>query len=319
MSIKVQGSQQHTTDEKLQKVIARAGLCSRREAERWIEEGRIQVDGKRASLGQRVKPEHKICVDGAPIPDSAIKKNKVRMMMYNKPEGEVCTRKDPENRRTVFDTLPKIHHGRWIQVGRLDTNTSGLLLFTNDGELANRLMHPSSEIEREYAVRVFGEVSDEMKKRLRKGVQLEDGMASFNKIVDAGGEGMNHWYHVSLSEGRNREVRRLWESQSGIKVSRLIRLRYGVSNLDRELPRGRWKYLKSAEIKAIMKSVHYEADIADEKNSPGKRSLKSRYIARSRRDRDQAAQGHTTIKKPATTRVAAKQKTRAETRRGRTR
>ncbi len=301
-------------DEKLQKVIARAGFCSRREAERWIKDGRISVNGKLASLGDRVKEEDKIRVDGVAIHDDAIKKNKVRIIMYNKPEGEVCTRKDPENRATVFDSLPKIYHSRWVQIGRLDTNTSGLLLFTNDGELANRLMHPSSEIEREYAVRVFGEVTDEMKKRLRKGVQLDDGPASFHKIVDAGGEGMNHWYHVSLSEGRNREVRRLWESQNGIKVSRLIRLRYGVCNLDRELPRGRWKYLTSAEIKAIMQSVDYKAEIAEDKNSPGKRTIKSRYVSQ-----DTAAKSKRSTKKTNERHVATKHRQAPQNRRGRTR
>ncbi len=264
-------------DEKLQKVIASAGFCSRREAERWIAEGRISVNGKVATLGERVQVEDKVRVDGQLLHDTARGKSKVRMIMYNKPEGEVCTRKDPENRRTVFASLPKISNGRWIQVGRLDTNTSGLLLFTNDGELANRLMHPSSEIEREYAVRVFGKVTEEIKKRLRKGVALEDGNAAFNQIIDAGGEGMNHWYHVTLSEGRNREVRRLWESQNGIKVSRLIRLRYGECVLDRELPRGRWKFLKNIDVRKLLKSVNYQAEVADDKNSQGKRTLKGRY------------------------------------------
>lgn len=326
MSIKSNHTKQHLkqntkqvpktnrADEKLQKVIARAGFCSRREAERWIQDGRISVNGKLASLGDRVKQEDKIRVDGVIIHDDAIKKTKVRIIMYNKPEGEVCTRKDPENRATVFESLPTIYNSRWVQVGRLDTNTSGLLLFTNDGELANLLMHPSSEIEREYAVRVFGEVTDEMKKRLRKGVELDDGMASFHKIVDAGGEGMNHWYHVSLSEGRNREVRRLWESQSGIKVSRLIRLRYGVCNLDRELPRGRWKYLTGTEIKAIMKSVGYSAEIAEDKNSPGKRTIKSRYVSE-----DAKAKGTRSAKNSNHHHSDQKHKQASKNRRGRTR
>ncbi len=267
---------QKSIDEKLQKVIARAGLASRREAERWISAGRISVNGKMATLGDRVKSEDTIRVDGKILKEEATAKAQVKILMYHKPEGEISTNKDPEGRTTVFDTLPKLHRGRWIQIGRLDINTSGLLLFTNDGELANRLMHPSSEIQREYAVRVFGEVTTDIKARLRKGVQLDDGIAAFNSIKPAGGEGINRWYHVTLSEGKNREVRRLWESQEGIQVSRLIRLRYGECALDRGLPRGRWRSLSAVETRALMKSVKYNAEVAEDSKAHGKRTVKAR-------------------------------------------
>ncbi len=223
--------------ERLQKVLARAGLGSRRQIERWIEEGRITINGDPATLGARVTPDQTIRVDGRNIPTHAFAP-KPRLLIYHKPEGEVCTRSDPQGRPTVFDKLPKLRGARWITIGRLDYNTSGLLLLTTDGELANRLMHPSHEIEREYAVRVLGKVSDEMLARLKEGVMLEDGPAHFDAIVDAGGTGANHWYHVVLKEGRNREVRRLWEAV-GIKVSRLIRVRFGSVRLPPHFHTGR--------------------------------------------------------------------------------
>ncbi|MGS2720839.1 23S rRNA pseudouridine(2605) synthase RluB [Paraglaciecola aestuariivivens] len=241
--------------DKLQKVLANAGVGSRREMEKWIEAGRISVNGKLATLGDRVEPSDKIRVDGNPLStnnDKAV----CRVLMYNKPEGELCSRKDPEGRPTVFDRLPAIKNGRWIAVGRLDINTSGLLLFTNDGELANRLMHPKHEVEREYSVRVFGEVEDMMLKRLTDGVKLEDGEAKFTEIVKKPGDGesLNSWYNVSLSEGRNREVRRLWESQ-GLQVSRLIRVRYGELELQKRLPQGGWVELGLPDLNALRKSV----------------------------------------------------------------
>lgn len=240
------------TAERLQKVLARAGYGSRREIERWIEEGRIQVNGKTATLGMSVSPHDRIKVDGKPVSPQKISSVKTRVIMYNKPTGELTTRKDPEGRKTVFDNLPRIKSGRWIAVGRLDINTSGLLLFTTDGELANRLMHPSQEIERVYAVRVLGEVSKATIKALKQGVMLEDGPARFTDIRDAGGEGANHWYHVTLKEGRNREVRRLWESQE-VQVSRLIRLSYGSVEMPRSLRIGRWEELSPREIEGLTK------------------------------------------------------------------
>lgn len=246
--------------DKLQKVLANAGVGSRREMERWIEAGRISVNGKLATLGDRVEPADKIRVDGNALntPNDA---PACRVLMYNKPEGELCSRKDPEGRATVFDRLPAIKNGRWIAVGRLDINTSGLLLFTNDGELANRLMHPSHEVEREYAVRVFGEVEDKMLKRLTKGVQLEDGEAKFTNIVKRPGdeESTNTWFNVSLSEGRNREVRRLWESQ-GVQVSRLMRVRYGTLELQKRLPQGGWVELGLPDLNTLRESVQLPAE-----------------------------------------------------------
>jgi len=235
-------------DEKLQKVLARAGFGSRRELEAWITAGRVSVDGKKAKLGDRVTSKQRIRVDGHPIrfPDKETFKR--RVLLYNKPEGEICTQSDPENRPTVYDHLPRIRPSRWIAIGRLDINSSGLLLFTNDGELANKFMHPSSQIEREYAVRVLGDVDQKLLATLRKGVKLEDGIARFEGIKHAGGEGANQWYHVLLKEGRNREVRRLWESQN-IKVSRLIRIRFGQIKLPRDLRQGRWIEIDSSDLK----------------------------------------------------------------------
>ncbi len=233
--------------EKLQKVLARAGLGSRREMETAIAEGRVSVNGSIVTLGTRVEAADKIRFDGNAVAAMTEDETVCRVLAYHKPEGELCTRKDPEGRKTVFDRLPPLKTGRWIAIGRLDINTSGLLLFTTDGELANRLMHPSHEVEREYSVRVFGEVTDKMIQNLRMGVELEDGPAKFQKIKSGGGDGINQWYNVLLSEGRNREVRRLWESQ-GIQVSRLIRVRYGSLVLDRRLPRGGWSELSLEEI-----------------------------------------------------------------------
>ncbi len=229
--------------EKLQKVLARAGLGSRRQMEAWVEQGRVKVNGRLASLGDRVEADDKIDVDGRPVNLSA---STARVIVYNKPEGQICTRDDPEGRDTVFTHLPVLESGRWISIGRLDINTSGLLLFTNDGELANKLMHPSSRIERVYAVRVLGEVDGDVLAKLQKGIMLEDGMARFETIVDAGGRGANHWYHVSIREGRNREVRRLWEAV-GLKVSRLKRIRFGPASMPARTQLGKWAELDPGE------------------------------------------------------------------------
>ncbi|WP_207063735.1 23S rRNA pseudouridine(2605) synthase RluB [Motiliproteus sp. SC1-56] len=234
-------------DEKLHKVLARAGLGSRREMERWIESGRVQVNGERASLGDRVTPADVIKVDGQRVSLGAEAGKGCRVIVYNKPVGEVCTRHDPEGRPTVFEKLPKLKSGRWISVGRLDINTSGLLLFTTDGELANKLMHPSTGIDREYAVRVHGEVSDETLQKLKEGVFLEDGMARFTDVQLFDGTGSNVWYHVVLMEGKNREVRRLWESQ-GVEVSRLKRVRYGCIFMPKSIASGQWLELSQKEL-----------------------------------------------------------------------
>lgn len=201
-------------------------MGSRREIETWISEQRIKINGRAAQLGDRLHPGDKLYVNGRPLMWEKFAEQTTRVLVYHKPVGEVVSRKDPQKRPTVFEQLPKLAVGRWINVGRLDINTSGLLLFTNNGELANRLMHPSSEVEREYAVRILGEVSDEILASLQRGIVLEDGEARFNSIEFSGGEGANKWYHVTVSEGRNRLVRRLWEAVN-VTVSRLMRVRYG--------------------------------------------------------------------------------------------
>lgn len=239
--------------ERLQKFLAHIGLGSRRQIEDWIREQRVTVNGAVARLGDQVSGTETIRVDGEPVllRTQAFKR---RVLAYYKPVGEVTSRHDPEGRSTVFQPLPNLKEGRWIAVGRLDLNTQGLLLLTNDGELANRLMHPSSQVEREYAVRVLGEVDPALLERLQAGVPLEDGMARFDAIFDAGGSGANHWYHVILREGRHREVRRLWESQ-GVLVSRLLRVRYGPISLRRGLRPGRWDELDEAQLGLLLKAV----------------------------------------------------------------
>lgn len=238
--------------EKIQKVLANAGVGSRRQVESWIQEGRITVNGKLATIGERMTYHDKICVDGREIKLIKSKNQKSRVLLYHKPEGEICSRSDPEGRPTIFEKLPMIRNSRWICVGRLDFNTSGLLLITNDGELANQLMHPSSEIEREYAVRVRGIVTADVLQKLKKGIQLEDGPAHFEEITDAGGSGANHWFHVIVREGRNRLVRRLWEA-AGYTVSRLMRVRFGTVHLPPGLRRGKHIELTEEEISELVR------------------------------------------------------------------
>lgn len=305
--------------EKLQKVLARAGLGSRRELELWIEGGRVTVNGAVAKLGDRVLPQQDIRVDGQPLSASARHGTRRRVIIYSKPEGQVCTMADPEGRPTVFDRLPVLRGARWIVIGRLDFNTQGLLLFTTDGALANKLMHPSSEIEREYAVRVLGTVDADMLARLRAGVQLDDGMAHFDDIRDAGGEGANHWYHVTLKEGRNREVRRLWEAV-GVKVSRLIRVRFGPVTLPRMLRPGRWEELDPEIMTALIESVglapdeprqHHKSKIAGKPEpATGKRAPRTRLATPGRAKADRAGN------KRSTKSTARKPRTPAPRRRG---
>ncbi len=237
--------------ERLQKIIARAGYGSRRKVDEWIAQGRIRVNGRVAVPGERIDPLAgvRITLDGKPLRKLGAAP-RLRVIAYHKPAGEVCTRHDEQGRPTVFASLPKLARGRWIAVGRLDINTSGLLLFTTDGELANRLMHPSGEVEREYAVRVRGEVTPAILAQLQRGVELDDGPARFDRILDSGGQGSNHWYHVILREGRNREVRRLWEAV-GLVVSRLIRVRYANIELKPYLRAGKWKDLEPREIRQL--------------------------------------------------------------------
>lgn len=247
---------------RLQKYLADAGLGSRREIERWISEGRVRVNGTLAKLGDRVSDADRIRIDGHDVRAKRRHLGEHQTIIYHKPDGEVVTRRDPEERPTVFRRLPRPKQGRWIAVGRLDINTSGLILFTTDGELANRLMHPSRELEREYATRILGEVSPETLTLLDKGIELEDGPARFESIRDAGGSGANHWFHVVLREGRNREVRRLWEA-AGCTVSRLIRVRYGNVELGRRLAPGQWRPLTEDE--------DYELRVLAGLRQPGRR------------------------------------------------
>lgn len=249
---------QTPSDEKLQKVLARAGLGSRREMERAISDGRVRVNGELAKLGDRVGEEDRISFDGRRISADQAVRERPRVLLYNKPEGEICSRKDPEGRRTVYERLPKLKSGRWISIGRLDFNTSGLLLFTNDGDLANKLMHPSSNIDREYLVRIQGEVDEGMCQRLREGVMLEDGMARFTDIVEGPGEGKNRWFYCVVMEGRNREVRRLWESQ-GVNVSRLKRVRYGNVFIPSHVRVGQWIELNDKEVSELAVTAGLEA------------------------------------------------------------
>ena len=239
--------------EKVQKVLARAGLGSRREIERWIEAGRVAVNGKAACLGDRVDDHDRLAVDGRAV--HLAPAQEARCILYHKPPGEVCSRSDPEGRRTVFGRLPNLKSGRWISIGRLDFNTSGLLLFTTDGDLANGLMHPSSNIEREYMVRVMGNVQEDMLRRMLEGVMLDDGMARFADIQDGGGDGINRWYYVVLMEGRNREVRRLWESQ-GLTVSRLKRVRYGEVFIPSKVKQGQWVEMDRTDVKSLYRSAN---------------------------------------------------------------
>lgn len=239
---------------KLQKALAACGLGSRRQAEKWIGAGRVTINGKRAELGARVKPSDVVHFDGRRIHTTGAALPLLRVLLYNKPAGEVCSRHDPEGRTSTFEHLPPLREGRWIGVGRLDISTTGLLLFTNHGDLAHRLMHPSSELEREYMVRVFGRVSPEALARLADGVELDDGWARFDAIEQLGGGGDNHWYRVSLKGGRNREVRRLWESQ-GVRVSRLKRVRFGPIVLPRRVRVGHWQDLPADGISALLRSV----------------------------------------------------------------
>ncbi len=239
--------------EKLQKILANAGLGSRREIETWIADGRVTVNGKTAKLGDRADASSKICIDDQPIKLNTSNHTKTLVILYNKPLGEICTRSDPEGRKTVFDNLPPLPNGRWIAVGRLDISTSGLLLFTNNGELANALMHPSSEIEREYAVRALGEIDEHALEKLKSGVILEDGPARCVDIQPTGGTGFNQWYQITLKEGRNREVRRLLESQ-GVRVNRLIRIRFAHIRLPRDLKPVEWQALNKTDVNRLM---HY--------------------------------------------------------------
>ena len=251
-----QGRWQEETIEttKLHKALADAGCGSRREIESWIEQGRVQVNGQSAHVGQRVAPGDKVKLNGRLVHLRLHDERRLRVLMYHKPEGEIVSRHDPQGRTSVFDKLPRMRGGRWIAVGRLDFNSCGLLLFTNDGALADRLMHPRSGIEREYAVRIIGELSEEARQRLLEGVPLDDGTAQFGRLVAGGGEGTNRWYRVTISEGRNREVRRMFEAV-GLTVSRLMRVRYGPLQMPPRLKRGMALELTPEDLRQFLKRL----------------------------------------------------------------
>jgi len=256
-------------DEKLQKVLARYGLGSRRALEEWIAAGRISVNGQVAKLGDRVDANAEILVDGKPLQIPAWTQGRLRILRYHKPAGEICSRRDPEGRPSVFDRLPRLRASRWVSIGRLDLNSEGLLLLSNDGDLANRLMHPRYGLHREYAVRVLGRLSDQQINQLLSGVELEDGPAKFLQIEDDGGEGANHWYHVTLEEGRNREVRRMF-SALNLAVSRLIRVRYGPIEMPRHLKSGYFEELPEEERAALFAEIDWqEKDDLPAKRAPG--------------------------------------------------
>lgn len=266
---------------RLHKVLAQAGLGSRLEMERWIKEGRVQVNRQVAQIGQSVLPEDQIYIDGKPL-RLRLEPPSTRVLAYHKPAGEMVTHHDPQGRPTVFERLPRLRQGKWLSVGRLDLNTEGLLLLTNSGDLANRLMHPRFGLVRQYAVRVLGALEPQEKEALLSGVQLEDGMAAFGSIEDAGGDGANVWYHVTISEGRNREVRRLFESL-GRAVSRLIRIRYGAMMLPRGLRRGTWLELDQQDIEALINASSDSSAATGGNTGIGQDSLRRQQQQRQQR------------------------------------
>lgn len=245
--------------ERIQKVLARSGVASRRKVEDLIEKGLVTVNGKVATLGQQIELSDRVMVDRRKVRLVGANETSQKIIAYHKRIGEVSTRNDPEGRPTVFKFLPKLKEGRWINIGRLDVTTTGLMLFTTDGELANKLMHPSSNIDREYAVRVHGQATQEQLQAMRDGVELEDGVAKFTDIVESGGEGTNHWYHVVLMEGKNREVRRIWESQ-GLQVNRLKRVRFGPIFLTKAIRPGKSVELDKRAIKDLLDAVNHNKD-----------------------------------------------------------
>jgi len=260
--------------ERLHKALAAIGVASRRDIEEMIIAGRISVNEMPAGIGQKVTPADRVRVNGKLV-QLRFEAKVPRVLLYHKPEGEIVSRDDPEGRPSVFENLPKLRHGRWISVGRLDFNTSGLLMFTDDGGLANRLMHPRYEMEREYAVRILGELTDEQIAMLKEGVQLSDGVARFLSVEDRGGEGSNHWYHVILAEGRNREVRRMFEAME-LTVSRLMRVRYGPVLLPSRLKRGMWEDLEEAMISRLAGKEESEVKPVVEKPARSGKPRKSR-------------------------------------------
>ncbi|BBP43678.1 23S rRNA pseudouridine(2605) synthase RluB [Thiosulfativibrio zosterae] len=285
--------------EKLQKILARAGFGSRRSVEEMISQGLVKVNGRTATLGDRAMPADTLKVNDQLVKETRLEKQATKVILYNKPEGEICSRKDEKGRETIFDHLPRIYNGRWVSIGRLDINTAGLLILTNNGELANRMMHPSYEVEREYSVRVFGEITEEILNNLRKGVMLEDGMAKFERITklpQQDDDSINQWYKVIIKEGRNREVRRIWESQ-GVQVNRLIRTRYGNFTLPRSLRRSKTEELTWKQVNQLLKSL----DLPEEPRPDLRHAATLRERERNRKGPKSSARRpsiKTTAKKP---------------------
>lgn len=244
----------HIAPQRIQKLLANAGYGSRRTIEQWITEKLIQVNGVPAVIGQIIKGQDQIEIKGRRIDLSLFVNEHTRVLLYNKPEGEICSHKSFDGKKTVFHGLPKLKQGKWVSIGRLDVNTSGLLLFTNDGNLAHKLMHPSFEIERRYLVRVMGKVNEEMLTRLKEGVKLDEGYCHFSEIYQKETSGINQWFIVVLKEGKYREVRRLWESQDCL-VSRLVRIKYGNIELPRRLRKGKWQELPEDEVRKLIKGT----------------------------------------------------------------
>jgi 23S rRNA pseudouridine2605 synthase len=276
--------------ERLQKVLAAAGVGSRREMEEWISAGRVTVNGQPAELGMRVVEGDVIRADRRIVRVGEQGASLPRVLLYHKQEGEIVSRDDPGGRTTVFDTLPRVRGQKWVAIGRLDFNTSGLLIFTTSGELANRLMHPRFAVEREYAVRVQGEMTPEqMKQMVRRGIELDDGPVKFEKIADEGGEGFNHWYRIVVSEGRNRVVRRTFEAL-GLPVSRLMRVRFGIVNLPPRLKRGMQAELGEGEVRQVLEWAGLDApknpvagSVKNGRDKPSKRpSAKAGNVSRTR-------------------------------------
>jgi len=267
--------------ERLQKVLAQAGIGSRREMEEWISAGRVTVNGTVAKLGMRVSEGDKVQVDGRHIRLQLQEEQAMpRVLLYHKQEGEIVSRDDPKERANVFDALPKLRGQKWIAIGRLDFNTSGLLIFTTSGELANRLMHPRFEVEREYAVRVQGEMTKEQMYQMTKdGIELEDGPVRFEKLSDEGGEGFNHWYRLVLKEGRNRVVRRTFEAL-GLPVSRLMRVRFGIINLPPRIKRGMMAELGEGEVREILEWVGLPVGVARQVVDDGRQNKLQRARTR---------------------------------------
>jgi len=311
--------------ERIQKALARQGLGSRRQIESWIKEGAIQLNGEVIGLGQLVETGDVVMHSGRKIIIRDVQQTLPRVLMYHKPEGEICSRSDPEGRPTIFDHAPGLKHSRWIAVGRLDINTSGLILLTDDGDLANKLMHPSSQLQREYAVRVMGKATPEQLKQLTNGVELEDGKARFEDIVEDVKDdktsrtpsSFNRWYHVVLMEGRNREVRRMWEAV-GLTVSRLMRVRYGSVMMTKSNRPGRYYELEPQQIRELAELAGIEYDAALKSGVPVQKVYRMQGRKQSSRGSGRTGSGRTGNSRSENSRTGKNRTTNSSTKDSRT-